>query len=98
MPEGNTPTRKGRPSGLLINPAAVSHLLGLTPQVELARGARITAPVLSELMTGSRGASTAVADRLAAALQCDPGVIFPELVWFSTTIRHFSANGAWVSE
>jgi hypothetical protein len=98
MPEGNTSTRKGRPSGLLINPAAVSHLLGETPQVELARGARVTAPVLSELMTGRRGATQAVADRLAAALNCEPGVIFPELVGFTTTIRYFTANGAWVSE
>jgi hypothetical protein len=98
MTEGNRTTRKGRPSGLLINPAAVSHLLGDSPQVGLARAARVTAPVLSELMTGNRGASQAVAERLAAALECEPGVIFPELVWFSTTIRHFSANGAWVSE
>jgi CTP:molybdopterin cytidylyltransferase MocA len=105
MTEGNRATkptsataRRGRPAGLLLNPQAVLHLLGDRPQVELVAAARLIAPVLSELMSGQRGASLAIATRLAAALECEPGVIFPEMVGFTTTVRYFTANGAWVSE
>jgi transcriptional regulator with XRE-family HTH domain len=63
-------------------------------QMSLAQGARITPAVLSELLAGKRGASLAVAERLAKALDCDPGVIFPELVGFTVAVRYFTANGA----
>jgi len=93
MNEGNT--RKGRPAGLLLNPVAVNHLLGPDkPQAALAAGARITAPVLSELLAGQRGATRAVADRIAAALDCPTGVIFPELVGFTVAVRYFTTSGA----
>ena len=93
-----TTPRKGRPSGLLLNPAAVNHLLGERPQVELAMKARVGVTVLSELMSGRRGVSHAVAERLAKALDCEPGVICPELVGFTTTVRYFTANGDWMSQ
>jgi hypothetical protein len=86
--------RTGRPAGLLINPAAVRHLLGDTPQMSLLGAARVSAPVLSELLSGKRGASRATADRIAKALNCDTAVIFPELVEFQTTVRVFTARGA----
>jgi hypothetical protein len=101
MTEGNRATpptpstaRTGRPAGLLINPAAVLHLLGEQPQVSLVGAARVSAPVLSELLSGKRGASRSTADRIARALNCDTAVIFPELVGFQTTVRVFTASGA----
>jgi hypothetical protein len=94
MAEGKR-TKRGRPAGLLLNPVAVLHLLGPdNPQVGLAATARISAPVLSELMAGQRGASQAIADRIAAALGCPTGVIFPELVGYTATVRVFTASGA----
>lgn len=90
-----TATKKGRPAGLLLNPYAANHLLGPNhPQAWLADGAGVSPPVLSELMAGQRGASRAVADRIAAYLNCHPAVIFPELAGFKTTVRVFEANGA----
>ncbi len=94
MTEGKK-NRKGRPAGLLLNPVAANHLLGADrPQAWLADVAGVTAPVLSELMAGQRGATRAVADRIAAALHCEPGVIFPELVGFKVAVRVFEASGA----
>lgn len=90
--------KRGRPSGLLLNPQALDHVLGERTRAEIATSARISAPVLSELTAGNRGASIAIAERLAAALGCSPGVLFPEMVGFTTTVRYFTANGAWVSE
>jgi hypothetical protein len=87
--------RTGRPAGLLINPAAVRHLLGPDkPQMSLMGAARVSAPVLSELLAGKRGATRATADRIAKALNCDTAVIFPELVEFQATVRVFTARGA----
>jgi transcriptional regulator with XRE-family HTH domain len=93
--KGNNTTRKGRPAGLLLNPVAVNHLLGDDrPQAELARLAGVTAPVLSELMAGQRGATRPVADRIADALDCPAAVIFPELIGFTVAVRYFTTSGA----
>jgi hypothetical protein len=96
MTEGNrASTKMGRPAGLLLNPVAVDHLLGEDrPRAWLVTQARVSHSVLSQLMTGNRGATTAMVDRLAAALDCPPGVIFPELVEFSVAVRVFTASGA----
>lgn len=90
--------RRGRPAGLLLNPQAFEYVLGERTRAEIAATARIGAPVLSELTSGTRGASRAVIDRLAAALGCEPGVLFPEMVGFTTTVRYFTVNGDWMSE
>jgi hypothetical protein len=88
-----TAAKRGRPAGLLLNSLAVDHLLGDRPRAWLADAARITPPVLSELMAGQRGASRSIADRIAAALGCEPGVVFPELAQFTTAVRYFTVNG-----
>jgi hypothetical protein len=93
MTEGNRPqAKRGRPSGLLINPVAVDHLLGDRTRIELADTARVSAAKLSQLMTGA-GATIAVAHRLADALECPIGVIFPEMVGFQATVRVFERRG-----
>lgn len=86
-------TKRGRPSGLLLNSYAVEHLLGDRPQVALARQAKVASSVLSELMAGNRGASPAMANRIAAALDCHPAVVFPELATFTVAVRYFTASG-----
>jgi transcriptional regulator with XRE-family HTH domain len=62
--------------------------------MSLLGAARVSAPVLSELLAGKRGATRATADRIAKALNCDTAVIFPELVEFQATVRVFTARGA----
>jgi plasmid maintenance system antidote protein VapI len=62
--------------------------------MSLMGAARVSAPVLSELLAGKRGATRATADRIAKALNCDTAVIFPELVEFQATVRVFTARGA----
>jgi hypothetical protein len=84
----------GRPAGLLLNPVALDHLLGERTRSSLAYEANIKASVLSEMVTGVRGVSSAAAAKIARALDCEPGVIFPELVGFRTAVRVFEANGA----
>jgi DNA-binding transcriptional regulator YdaS (Cro superfamily) len=84
----------GRPAGLLLNPVALDHVLGERTRSSLADAANIKASVLSEMVTGVRGVSPAAAAKIARALNCEPGVIFPELVAFSTTVRVFTASGA----
>lgn len=83
--------RRGRPAGLLINPEAVRHALDGRPQSWLATRAEVSTAHLSEMMCGAKGATPEVADRLAAALDVPAGMLFPELVQFSTTVRHFTA-------
>lgn len=91
-------SRTGRPAGLLLNPQAFEHLLGERTRTEVAGAARIKLPVLSEMLNDQRGCSKATAERLGDVMGCEPGVLFPELVGFTTTVRYFTANGAWVSE
>ena len=83
--------KRGRPAGLLINPDAARHILGHRPQSWWATQAEVSTAHLSEMMKGTKGATPDAAERLAAALDVTPGVLFPELVQFSTTIRHFTA-------
>lgn len=85
----------GRQSGLLINPFAVDHLLGQDrPRAWLAGAARISDATLSQLMSGGRGASPAMVDKIAGALGCHPAVLFPELVPFTVAVRYFTTSGA----
>ena len=89
--KGNT---RGRPVGLLINPDAARHVLGDRPQSWWASAAKIAPGNLSEVLTGQKGVTTSVAHRLAGAVDVPVGLLFPELVEFSTTIRHFTAPKA----
>jgi DNA-binding Xre family transcriptional regulator len=84
-------TKRGRPVGLLINPDAARYVLGKRPQSWLATVAEISTAHLSAVFSGSKGVTREVADRLCAALDCEPGVIFPELVQFRTEVRIFTA-------
>jgi hypothetical protein len=82
---------RGRPAGLLLNPAALRHLLGDRTQLWLAGQADMSTAQLSGMIAGTKGATQAKVEAIAAALGCEPGVLFPELVQFHTTIRHFTA-------
>lgn len=86
--------KRGRPAGLLLNPVALEHLLGERTQAWLASTARVSAGGLFDLATGVRGATQPTAERIARALDCEPGVLFPELVGFTTAVRYFTASGA----
>lgn len=88
MPEA---TRRGRPAGLLLNPVAARHFLKDRPQSWLAADAGISNGQLSAMLSGSKGAGRDVADSIAASLGVEVEVLFPELVQFTTTIRHFTA-------
>ena len=83
--------RRGRPAGLLLNPDAARFALGTRSQSWLAATAELSTAHLSEMMAGTKGATPAIAERIAVALDVPVGMLFPELVQFSTTIRHFTA-------
>lgn len=85
------PPRRGRPAGLLLNPEALRFALGSRSQAWLATNGKVSTAHLSEMAAGRKGATTEVADRLAAAIGCTTGVLFPEVVQFKTQIRHFVA-------
>lgn len=82
---------RGRPVGLLLNHEALRHLLDGRPQSWLAREAEMSTAHLSEMVAGGKGATRDVADKIAAALKVNPAVLFPQLVEFTTTVRHFTA-------
>lgn len=86
-----TKPKRGRPAGLLINPDAARHVLGDRPQSWWATQAGMSTAHLSEIIKGTKGAAPEVAQRLADAVGVSAGVIFPELVQFSTQVRHFVA-------
>jgi DNA-binding Xre family transcriptional regulator len=88
-----TEARGGRPAGLLLNHEAARHLLGDRSQRWLAEQAEMSEGNISAILTGSKGVTEAVAQRIAAALNCRPGVIFPELVGFSCQVRVFTHTG-----
>lgn len=75
-----------------MNPKAALAILGDRPQSWWAVQAGVSQAHLSEMLAGRKGADGEVVDRLAAALNCDPGAIFPELVEFRTQVRHFVAS------
>jgi hypothetical protein len=83
--------QRGRPVGLLINPVAVRFHLGDEPQSGLAARSKVSPGGLSEILTGQKGVTREVADRLAVALSVPVGLLFPELVEFTTQVRHFTA-------
>jgi transcriptional regulator with XRE-family HTH domain len=83
--------QRGRPVGLLINTVAVRFFLGDEPQSSLAARSNVSPGGLSEILAGQKGVTREVADRLAEALEVPVGILFPELVEFSTAIRHFTA-------
>jgi DNA-binding Xre family transcriptional regulator len=83
----------GRPAGLLLNHEAARHLLGDRSQRWLAEQAQMTEGNVSAMLAGTKGVENATAMRIAAALECAPGVIFPELVGFSCQVRVFTHTG-----
>jgi transcriptional regulator with XRE-family HTH domain len=83
--------QRGRPVGLLINPEAARYVLGDRTQASIARQSGVSAPHLSEILSGSKGANRDTAEKIADALDVHPGVLFPELVQFTTAIRYFTA-------
>jgi plasmid maintenance system antidote protein VapI len=88
-----TDAKRGRPAGLLLNHEAARHLLGDHSQRWLAEQSGLTEANISAILTGAKGVTSDVADRIAVALDCQPGVIFPELVGFSCQVRVFTHNG-----
>jgi lambda repressor-like predicted transcriptional regulator len=78
--------KRGRPSGLLINPDAAHHMLKGRPQAWLAEQAGVSTAHLSDVLQGAKRAGDELADRLADALECEPGVIFPERAGFQVTV------------
>lgn len=83
---------KGRPPGLLMNPKAAHALLGSRTQSWWAIQANVSPAHLNMMLSGTKGATPDVVDRLASALDVDPGALFPELVEFRTQVRHFVAS------
>ena len=84
-------TKRGRPAGLLLNPDAARFALGTRAQSWWANQSEISTAHLSEMMGGTKGATPEAAARLADALGVPLGMLFPELVQFTTTVRHFTA-------
>lgn len=83
--------RRGRPAGLLLNPVAARHFLGRRPQLWLSEAAGVSTAQLSGMFSGAKGATRETADKIADALGVQVEILFPELVEFTTTIRHFTA-------
>lgn len=83
--------RPGRPSGLLLNPDAARFILGTKSQAWWGKAAKVSTAHLSEMLSGDKAATPEVADRLAEALGCPVGALFPERVQFRTMVRHFVA-------
>lgn len=80
--------------GLLINPDAARYLLGDRSQASLAKTAKVTPANLSKILAGESGCNADTAGRIADALSCPPGVLFPELTIFRAELRVFAARGA----
>lgn len=91
LPNVGHMTKRGRPAGFLLNPDAAQHALGNRPRSWLAAEAEISAGHLSAMFSGSKACTREVAERLAEALGCPIGMLFPELTQFTTTVRHFTA-------
>jgi len=81
----------GRPPGLLINPDAARYALADRPQSWLARSAKVSPGGLSEVLTGQKGVTEEIANRISGALEVPVGMLFPELVEFTVHVRHFTA-------
>jgi DNA-binding Xre family transcriptional regulator len=76
-----------RPRGLRLNTSALNSLLAIRglSRADAATAAAISPQMLSDMAGPKRaGASNKTAAALAAALGCEPGLLFPELVGFTT--------------
>jgi transcriptional regulator with XRE-family HTH domain len=87
-------TKRGRRPGLLANPDAFADSLDGRSQRWVANEAGMSVSHLSELLSGSKGATPELAERLAAVLKARPGTLFPQLVQFRTEVKVFTASGA----
>jgi hypothetical protein len=87
----NMSSKRGRPAGLLLNPDAARHALAGRPQLWLAVEGEVSPGHLSAMFAGTKACTPEVAERLSAALGCPIGMLFPEVVQFTTTVRHFTA-------
>lgn len=89
------PSRRGRPAGLKINPAALTEMLTRTGQTpaRLCEAANVSPSQLSEIRSGLKGASQELAERISTALGChSPAVLFPELVSFKAQVLVFEVH------
>jgi plasmid maintenance system antidote protein VapI len=70
-----------RPAGHALNRAAWDDLLRLTglSLTQVAERAEVPRPTLSSLLGGHHKASVPMAHRIAAAIGCHPGTLFPTL-------------------
>lgn len=86
-----TDTRRGRPSGLVINPAAFADHLGDRSQAAVCRATDgLSTAHLSEMLSGLKGATSEVAIRLAETMGCQPATLFPQLVEFKVQVKQFT--------
>lgn len=78
-------TRRGRPRGLVVNPAAVEDLLTLQclSKARLCSAAGVSPGHLADMLHRGKGASPAVVHRLAAVLGCADSTLAPELGGFT---------------
>jgi transcriptional regulator with XRE-family HTH domain len=72
--------RRGRPSGLRLNPDAFTALAGDRSSLSIAEGASVSPAHLSEMRSGKKGVTEDVVNRIASFLDVPPGALFPELV------------------
>jgi transcriptional regulator with XRE-family HTH domain len=75
--------RRGRPSGLRLNPDAFTALAGDRSSLSIAEGASVSPAHLSEMRSGKKGATEDVVHRIATFLAVPPGALFPELAVLS---------------
>lgn len=74
-----------------MNPDAARWVLGKRPQSWWATEAGISTAKLTYLLQGEQGCDRDKADRLAAAVGCPVGMLFPELANFTVRVRQFTA-------
>lgn len=83
--------KRGRPPGFLLNPEAAKYALDGRPQSWWATEAEASTAHISEMMAGRKAATPELAQRMADVLRVPVGMLFPELVQFTTQVRHFTA-------
>lgn len=87
-----TAPKRGRPSGLIINPVAFHHFLGTQSHAGFAKAINVSQSHLSEMLAGTKGATPELAQRICDECGVEMAVLFPELVAFRVQIRHFTAE------
>jgi DNA-binding Xre family transcriptional regulator len=77
-----SPTKRGRPRGLSLNPVAVEDLLGRLPmsKKELCERVGVSPSHLSDALHRCKGVSPVVVRAIAEVLRCKPETIAPELL------------------